>query len=233
MLEPPGSPLSERLQRLDTCAVSDALDAFDLTGAVASIRPVSVVRKIAGRVTTVRLGLPGPTVPKRHLCAAAIDAAEPGDVVVVEHHARDDAAGWGGILSLAASARGLAGAVVDGPVRDVDDSARADFPVFARSVVPFTARGRIVELEWNAPVTIAAIHVEPGDLVIADGSGVVFIPARLGLDVIQTAERIAARETAMSRAVRQGRSVSDVMGRGYEDLLTAARVDFEDPKTDA
>lgn len=233
MIELHHAPLCVRLRRLDTCAVSDALDALGLTGAVAALRPVAAGRRIAGRVTTVRLGAPGPSLPKHHLCAAAIDAAEPGDVVVVEHHSREDAAGWGGILSVAARARGLAGAVVDGPVRDVDDSAKADFPVFARSVVPFTARGRVVELGWNEPVTIAGVRVSPGDLVIADGSGVVFVPARQAPEVLQAAERIVAREAAMSRSVRQGRSVAAVMGQTYEDLLTNVGAQTEEPEHDA
>jgi regulator of RNase E activity RraA len=225
MLEPDRPALAARLRRLDTCAVSDALDGLGLTGAVGGQWVVSNGRRIAGPVITVRLGRPGPDRSPRHLCAAAIDAAEPGDVIVVEHGTRDDAAGWGGILSVAARARGLAGAIIDGAVRDVDESRRADFPVYARSVVPMTARGRVVELDWNERVTIAGIEVVPGDLVIADGSGVVFVAASHALDVIRVAEGIAAREAAMAIAVRQGRSVSEVMGRTYEDLLTTVRIE--------
>lgn len=224
MIDSDRHSLAARLRRLDTCAVSDALDALGLTGAVSGLRAVSVDRRIAGRVVTVRLGPPGADRPPRHLCAAAIDAAAPGDIIVVEHGSRDDAAGWGGILSVAARSRGLAGVIVDGAVRDIDESRRADFPVYARSVVPRTARGRVVESDWNERVTIAGVEVAPADLVIADGSGVVFVTASQAPDVIRVAEGIAAREAAMANAVRQGRSVSEVMGRTYEDLLTSVEI---------
>ena len=222
------SDLVRRLRRLDSCALSDALDSLDLPGAVAGIRPVAAARRIAGHVQTVRLGLPTPVAPTRHLCAAAVDASGPGDVIVVEHHARPDAAGWGGILSTAARARGLSGVIVDGAVRDVDDSEAACFPVFARHVVPFTARGRIVELAWGQPISVGEVVVRAGDLVIADRTGVVFIAAGRVRQVLAAAERIAAREAAMSQAVCQGCAVSDVMSTDYEQMLVTARAEGEE-----
>ena len=219
--------LIPRLRRLDSCAVSDALDSLELPGAVAGIRPVAAAGRIAGRVQTVHLGLPTAASPRRHLCAAAVDAAQTGDVIVVEHRARADAAGWGGILSVAARARGLAGAIVDGAVRDVDESEAIRFPVFARDVVPFTARGRIVELDWNRLITIGGVDVQPGDFVIADSTGVVFVGASRALDVVARAEGIAAREAAMAQAVCQGRAVSEVMSGDYERMLTGGKTQEE------
>src|SRR5262245_56651333 len=105
-----------RLQKLDTGCVSDALDALGVRGVILGLGPVSVPRRIAGAAVTVRLGPAAGRRPDRHLFTAAIEAAAPGDVIVVEHGGRTDAAGWGGLLSLAAYARGLAGTVVDGAV---------------------------------------------------------------------------------------------------------------------
>ena len=77
----------------------------------------------------------------------------------------------------------------------------------------------MVEHAWNEPITIDNIKVEPGDLVIADGSGVVFISSdRIEL-VLETAEEIAAREARLTAAVRSGTSVSEVMGANYEAML--------------
>ncbi|HIC34496.1 MAG TPA: RraA family protein, partial [Gammaproteobacteria bacterium] len=118
--------ISERLLRVDTCAVSDAMDALGMWGTVNEINPISVRRRIAGRVQTVKLGPASKIVPKSHLCSAAIDAASPGDIIVVENHSQEDAAGWGGILSTAAAAKGLSGTIVDGPARDVDESIDVD-----------------------------------------------------------------------------------------------------------
>ena len=209
----------ERLNRLDTCAVSDALDKLGERGTVNGIRPLTGPAKIAGRVVTVKLIASEAAMSKRHLCTAAIEAAAPGDVIVVEHHARDDCAGWGGILSTAAKERGIAGTIVDGLARDIDESREAGYPVFARAATPSTARGRIVEDDWNVPVVIGGVSVCPGDLVIADGSGVVFVGADLETVVLEAAETIAAREQAMAKAVRDGKRVSQVMGGDYEKML--------------
>ncbi len=211
--------LVERLQRLDTCAVSDALDRLGLPGTVTGIRCQTGAAKVAGRVVTVRLGPPDGTPSTRHLGTAAIEAAAPGDVIVIDHQGREDAAGWGGILSTAAKLRGVAGTIVDGACRDVDEARERGFTVFARTAVPLTARGRAVEKAFNEPITIAGVAVRPGDLVIADGSGVVFVAAARAEEILQTAEGIAAREAEMTRAVLAGRPVSEVMGANYESML--------------
>ena len=97
----------ERLRRLDACAVSDALDRLGFDGAVSGIVPRSLAKRIAGRVRTVSLGpAEGKTAP-RHLCTAAIEAAEAGEVIVIEQRTGIEAAGWGGILSIGAAAKGM------------------------------------------------------------------------------------------------------------------------------
>ncbi|HEY7466010.1 MAG TPA: RraA family protein, partial [Dehalococcoidia bacterium] len=93
--------LVERLLKLDTCAVSDACDRLGLPGAVLGILPTSPPAKFAGRIVTVKLGDANGRTASRHLCTGAIEAANPGDVIVIENP-RLDAAGWGGILSAAA-----------------------------------------------------------------------------------------------------------------------------------
>jgi len=214
---------TERLTRLDTCAVSDALDRLGLTGAVPGIRPLTGLHKIAGRVVTVKLVAAEGRTSKQHLATAAIEASGPGDILVIEHRSREDCAGWGGILSRAAKARGIAATVVEGSVRDVDESREIGYPVFARAAVPTTARGRIVEEGWNIPVDVGGIAVHPGDLVIADGSGVVFVKKSRIEEVLLAAEEIAARERAMAEAVEAGKPVSRVMGGDYEAMLGGGR----------
>lgn len=209
----------ERLRKIDTCAVSDALDALELRGTVMGLSTISVLKRIAGRVQTVKLGAASPDIPKKHLCSSAVDAAEPGDVIVVENHTTDIAAGWGGILSTAAAAKGLSGTIVDGPARDADESRDVDYPVFARTATPFTARGRIAEHDWNIEIEVGGVAVHPGDLVLADGSGVVFVPKAHENDILDKAEEIQAKEAAMAAAVKEGKPVSDVMGGDYENML--------------
>jgi len=215
----PNDPVA-RLARLDTPAVSDALDRLELPGVVIGLAQLATDRRIAGRVLTVKLGAgEAPKGPARHLCTAAVEAAKPGDILAIEQRSGVDAAGWGGILSNAAKVAGIAGVICDGPVRDVVESRDLDFPVFGRAPTPRTARGRIVEEAFNEPVSMGAVTVHPGDLVIADASGVVFIARDHMEAVLETAEKIAAREAAMTRDVLAGEPVSRVMGADYESML--------------
>src|SRR6266581_3740711 len=165
-----------RLNRLDSCAVSDAMDKLGLRGVVTGIHQYSTQRKIAGRVVTVKLGIDdGRPTAARHLSTTAIETAQPGDVIVVEQRTGVDAAAWGGNLSLGAKVRGIAGAIVDGPARDIDESRQHDFPVYARDHTCTTARGRLVEMSTNERVTVGSILVSAADYVIADASAVVFV----------------------------------------------------------
>jgi 4-hydroxy-4-methyl-2-oxoglutarate aldolase len=209
-----------RLSRLDSCAVSDALDKLGLSGVVTGIHRVSSDRGIAGRVLTVKLGVPDAR-PRatRHVSTTAIEASKPGDIIVVEQRTGVDAAAWGGILSLGAKLKGIAGVILEGPARDVDDSRHLDFPVFARSVTSHTARGRLIELATNETITVGEVPVSPGDYVIADASAVVFITQADIQSVLETAEQIAAREDAMAKALYTGKPISQVMGADYENML--------------
>jgi len=216
--------LVTRLRRLDACAVSDALDRLGIDGQVASgLGQRSSGRRIAGRVVTFRL-VPAGQVPRqdgpvRHLGTSAIELAQAGDVIVVEQRTGVEAGCWGGILSLGAKVKGLAGVVADGPVRDIDEARAYDLPVFCRSLTARTARGRVEEAAVNGPVCIGGVTVQPGDLVIADASGVVFVPAGRAEAVLAAAEHIAGREAAMARDLLAGRPVTEVMGRDYEHML--------------
>jgi 4-hydroxy-4-methyl-2-oxoglutarate aldolase len=212
-----------RLMRLDSCAVSDALDKLESSGCVTGLSPLSSTRKIAGRIHTVRLvakdKAPTASGPPRHLGTTAIEACKPGEIIVVEQKSGVDAGSWGGILSLGARLRGVAGVVVDGPVRDVDEARQMDFPVFGRSATARTARNRIVEIGTDIPVSIGDLTVHPGDYVLADGSAVVFLAQADAARILDAAESIAAREAAMAKALQSGKPITEVMGADYEHML--------------
>lgn len=210
-----------RLARLDACAVSDALDQLGLPPAVTGLGPRAAKRRISGSIITVKLaaGKPPEGASPRHLCTTAIDMAEPGQVIVVEQRTGVECAGWGGILSNAARGRGVAGVIVEGLARDVDEAAEIGFPVYARGSTARTARGRIYESATGEPVSVGDLIVATGDWVVADGSGAAFILADQIADVLAAAERIASREAGMTKAVLAGHPVSTVMGGDYEHLL--------------
>jgi regulator of RNase E activity RraA len=210
-----------RLAKLDTCAVSDALDRLGLKGAVLGIRPLWPCPRIVGRAVTVKIKPAGLQKPKQHLCTPAIAAATASDVIVVDHGGRTDVAAWGGLLSLAAQVKKIRGVVVDGAARDVDESREMEFPVFGRCAVQVTARGRVMQESFNEEIECAGVQVHPGDLVIADMSGVVFIPRAKEEEVLTQAEGLAAAEQRMAEAIKTGRSVVEVMETlGYEAMLS-------------
>ena len=118
----PDDKLICRLLALDSCAVSDALDREKIRGVALGLAPLSTLRRIAGRAITVQLATDDGRERTRHLCTAAVEVAGPESIIVVAHRGRLDVAGWGGILSTAASVRGVAGVIVDGAVRDLDET---------------------------------------------------------------------------------------------------------------
>jgi regulator of RNase E activity RraA len=198
--------------------LSDALDRLGIRGVASGLMRVAGERRVAGQVITVTLG-PAEGTPSRHLCTQAIELGGAGDVIVVEHHSNRQAAGWGGILSYAAKSRGIEGVIVDGMCRDVDEAVELDFPVYAAGAVPTTARSRVMETACQTPVVIGGVRVRPGDFVLADRSGVVFVPQDRIDEVLQLAEELADRERRMIGRIREGESVSAVMNHQYETML--------------
>jgi len=218
-------PNVQRLRRLDACAVSDALDKLQLPGAVTGLPQRSGKGRIAGRAVTMKVG-PGqpPPGPARHLGCAAIEQAGPDHIIVVEQRSGLEAGCWGGLLTLGAKVRGVAGVVADGPLRDVDEAVACEFPIFGRSLTSRTARGRVVELGVQVPVTLGGAvggeaTVQPGDYVLADQSAVIFIAAGDIERVLDAAEAIVAKEAAMAKAILSGTPIGQVMGGNYEHML--------------
>jgi 4-hydroxy-4-methyl-2-oxoglutarate aldolase len=209
---------------IDACTASDALDAIDGAPIVRGIRSLWEGASVAGPVITIRLaeGTPPPDRPPLHLGATAIGQSQPGDVIVVDNGGRTEMGGWGGLLSRAAHARGVAGVVVDGACRDIDEARALRFPVFGLGSVARTARGRVHEVACGEPVQIGGVTVRTGDWVVADGSGVIFIPAHLVGAVRDLAAGLAAREAQMVKLIQDGAALEQIFGPGYEHMIAEA-----------
>jgi 4-hydroxy-4-methyl-2-oxoglutarate aldolase len=209
-----------RLRRFDTCTISDAMDRLGLAGVASGLARASGGGRIAGRVVTLKVGVGVPAAgAPRHLGTAAIESAGADDVIVVEQHSGIEAGCWGGLLTLGASVRGVAGVIADGPVRDIDEARGLGFAIYAARFTARTARGRVVELGTNVPITCRGVRVEAADYVVADDSAVVFIPAAQIAATLDAADAIATREAAMARAIAGGTPISAVMDGSYEHLL--------------
>lgn len=135
----------------------------------------------------------------------ALSLARPGDVVVFVLQSEDSASAWGDVATHYAVKAGLAGAVVQGSARDVDCVRALNFPVWSTLVRPIHAeksRHGIV----NAPVICGGVHVCPGDLIAADGDGVVVVPRQYAAEVVAAAKARMLREEQSIAAIQGGAS---------------------------
>jgi 4-hydroxy-4-methyl-2-oxoglutarate aldolase len=140
-------------------------------------------------------------------------AAAPGDVLVVATAGEDEYGYWGEILAEAAIARGLAGLVIDGCVRDAAELRALGFPVFARGL---TIRGTVKRPDargaLGVPVSLGGTIVAPGDLVVADVDGVAVVEQARADAVLAAADERVAKETELVRRIREGATTLDLLG---------------------
>lgn len=213
--------MRERFEKLSSTNLSDAMDALGLKGATHGIRPmVERWRKIVGPAVTMRMTAAGLTPQKTHLGMNAIAAAEPGDVIVIDNAGRMDTSCWGGILANAAKVKGVAGTVIDGCCRDLDDCIDADYTVYARGTVVCTARGRVIEESTNQMIQFGGVQVRPGDIVMGDSSGVVIVPQEHVDEVLSKAEQLWQKEEDMIAEIRSGADILEVDAKyNYNKML--------------
>ena len=184
---------------------------------VRGFRSTQPGRRVAGRALTMRFLPPRPDLVAavdtlaaegdwdRRYYARAAEEAQPGDVVVAELGGLDGHILFGGMGALGIKLRGAAGVVIDGGSRDLAElvgTTFADFPVFARFFDVTTTSW--LGVAWNAPVRIGTATVLPGDVVVADDTGVLFFPPALVGDVLRGAEAQAALEDHERDLLRSG-----------------------------
>ncbi len=210
----------KRLERLATTNIADAMDKVGIRGAVIGIRPMYDCPKITGRAVTIKITAAGAIQSKYHLGVRAIDAANSGDVIIIDNRGDLNNNCWGEILSMGAKMKGIAGVVVDGAARDIDACREFGFPVYARGTVPITARGRIMEESFNEVIRVGDVQVSPGDVILADINGVAIIPLGRLDEVLEAAEGILEKELAMIEELKKGVPMLEVDQKfAYESML--------------
>lgn len=210
-----------RLAALSTPAVSDALDRLGIAGQALGIAPLDRSFRLAGRAWTLRYG---PVGQDRGTVGDYIDDLGPGDVVVLDNQGRLDATVWGDLLTTTAHRRRVAGTVIDGVCRDANRSLALGYPIFSRGNWMRTGKDRVRVEAIQVAVSIGGIRVEPGDLLLGDGDGLVVVPAVSADEVLAAAEEIDRAEEAIRTAVDAGTSLRDARRTvGYHDLQHAGR----------
>ncbi len=207
----PAPALIDRLAHVDTTSLVDA--GRELRVLPLALRPVRRGLRMVGRALTVDAQADLMSV------IAGLHQAGPGDVLVVAA-GTDEHAVAGELFASEALRRGLAGIVIDGRCRDSRTLAQLDLPVFARGVAPSACPARAVPVT-QVPITVGSVTVRPGDLVIGDDDGVVVATVEEVEAVIEAAEIIQRRETALRSAIEAGTSLFESLN--YADHVAALR----------
>ncbi len=179
-------------------------DAMHRKGAMKNIHSICPGTKAAGRAVTVSTfeGDWAKTVE-------AIDIAKEGDVIVI-YNGSPHVAPWGELATLSCINRKIAGVVIDGAVRDVDDIRRLDFPVFATSVVPNAGEPKGFG-EINAEIKCGGETVKPGDYIVGDDNGVVVIQKERGYEIARRAVEVEKNESRIRDEIKKGKTLSQVL----------------------
>ena len=217
----PPAPLSDaaliaEFRRVEVASVSDALE--QLTGRsmymTHRMHPIFTT-KFAGFARTVQLkkdeGNSDPTALNGML--EAIDQGSTDSVYVMVVEDGSDIAGMGGLMGTAMSARNLAGAVIDGGVRDTAYLQKIGFPVYALGIVPSTSLGHYRFAGANIPVVCDGVPVAPGDVVVADSDGVVVVPKSIAPQALKLAQEMDFKEHSMYAYIEKLKSIEQAVAK--------------------
>lgn len=197
------------------CGVAAITDTLGVIAAPQQMMKPEMVRRTTRRAVAGQAVTVAGAMADNLTLHAALRVVSAGNVLVITAGGAPGAQ-WGDLVAHAASARGLAAVVVDGACRDVDAIEKLGFPVWSTMVNPLTARKDVAG--WvNMPVTCAGVYVRPGDVVVADGDGVVVVPHNQAEELLGAAmERVEGEERTREKA-SQGVLPGEISGL-YEQL---------------
>ena len=152
--------------------------------------------------------------------------AEPGDVLVGDAGGMTEMSSMGGQSFVSAKIRGLEGVVIDGAVRDVGEIRKYGVPTWCRGATPKTGKCRIEAMEINGPVVLAGIQINPGDLIIADDSGICAVPPQHAAYVLKKCQEILPDEEVMRELIERDASIAEI-----KKLFRKRYTDDDNPNT--
>ncbi len=191
----------ELFMQVSTPNISDAMHR---KGVMKGIKPLFENIKLVGRAVTVQTFDGDWAKP-----VEATDVAKEGDVIVV-YAGSKDVAPWGELASWSCKQKGIAGFVIDGAVRDVDEIRRIRFPVFATCIVPNAGEPKGFG-EINAEITCGGVEVKPGDWIIGDDNGVVVVPKERAYEIARRAKEVWKAEERIREEIKRGKTLSQVL----------------------
>jgi 4-hydroxy-4-methyl-2-oxoglutarate aldolase len=197
--------LLARFRGLDTGPICDALGRFAAMDY--QIKPLDPGAEMVGSALTVW------TRPCDNIAIyKALEMAQPGDALVIATQGYTTNSVWGELTTLIAQARGLAGMVTDGMVRDSREIFQIGLPVFAGGLTP-NSPFKDGPAKINVPVTCGGIAVRPGDIVVGDADGVVVVPQEVAETVLERVSAIQAKEAGIRAEIAAGHLIPSNMAR--------------------
>jgi 3-hexulose-6-phosphate synthase/6-phospho-3-hexuloisomerase len=191
-----------------SCVVADVQERAGVMRSY--MKPIDKATRFVGPALTVRLE-PGNQVD----CLDALSVAQDGDVIVVDAAGETETSIWGGLMAGLCQMKGVVGAVVDGAIRDTDETRDLGFYIFSKAVVPRSTHtitsGRMEPIEINVPIQCAGVVVNPGDIVIGDEVGVTVVPFEHAEEILKKAQEQAEKEEQTRAAIRSGKTVDELL----------------------
>lgn len=212
----PHKELLARYERLYTGAISDVLREHCLTEQTLpnALVPLRSEKTVAGFAFTVKSAPNTKVSGELTFRTQMLDAMHADSFVVWDTSGDQEATAWGGVMTATAIGKGIRAAVIDGGIRDTHQILEKDFPVYYRYRSPNGSLGRCLISHYQTPVKIGSCWVRPGDIVIGDIDGVIVVPRKLAIAVLERAEEILHNEKTIFGWVADGDSVQAIAEKG-------------------
>jgi len=195
------SELKKAFSMVSTPNISDAMHK---QGAMQNIRPIKLGFHMVGRAYTIRT-IDGDWAKP----IEAIDKADEGWIIVVDVNSGKTAI-WGELATWSAKLKGLAGVVIDGAIRDLDDIIQMDFPIFYKYITPSAGEPKGLG-EIGAEIQCGGQNVRNGDWIIGDDSGVVVVPQEIAQEIANRALDVKEHENRIREEIKEGGSLGNVL----------------------
>ena len=212
----PEADICARYEKLYTGAVNDVLRELCLTNVALppAIRPLRDEMTCAGFAFTIRSNADPTLAGELEIRVKMLDELRPHHVCVWNANGEDDASHWGEVMTGASMKRGCKGAVIDGGIRDTKGILAQQFPIWRRYHTSNGSLSRAKITGYQVPIKVGHCIIKPGDLVFGDIDGVVVVPRKLCVAVLERAEAIERNEGEIKEWVAAGLSTQEIHDRG-------------------
>lgn len=210
----PSKEQIEGFRSIGTSTLGDILDSMGIQNVVSGLKPVKQGMVLVGPAVTIKevSGVLGTYTIEDFCISKVIDFAEAGDILVFDNAGREVST-WGGLASTAAMVKGIGGTVIDGGCRDLDQIVAMNYPVFSRHFTPNSAKTRIKMYELNGAIQCGGIRVAPGDIIVADWTGIIVVPREKAQEVLQKSREAENDEAYFIEELKKGKTFGEMQKR--------------------